>query len=165
LPILLLNPHQLERSNYIVWVSQFEPIFHTYDFESFADGSETCPPKFVTNKDGQVTTTINPEFSIWNKKDQHLLSWINLTLSTKVLSTVYGLTTPRQVWNLLANRFASQSKSRIAQLKRQLHTLYQGSKSCLDYITTAKECADQLAVIGKPIDDDDLITYLMGGYF
>jgi hypothetical protein len=81
----------------------------------------------------------------------------------KVLSTIYGLTTSRQVWNSLANHFASQSKSRIAQLKCQLHTLHQGSKSCLDYITTTKECADQLVVIGKPIDDEDLITYLIGG--
>jgi hypothetical protein len=91
------------------------------------------------------------------------LSWINSTLSTKVLSTVYELTTSRQVWDSLANRFASKSKSIIAQLKRQLHTLHQGSKSCLDYITTAKECSDQLAVIGKLVDDDDVITYLIGG--
>jgi hypothetical protein len=33
----------------------------------------------------------------------------------------------------------------------------------LDCITTTKECADQLAVIGKPVDDDDLITYLIVG--
>jgi hypothetical protein len=91
------------------------------------------------------------------------LSWINLTLFEKVLSTVYGLTTSRQVWLSLENRFASKSMSRITQLKRQLQTLHQGSKSCLDYITTAKECADQLAVIGKPVHDDDLITYIIGG--
>jgi hypothetical protein len=90
------------------------------------------------------------------------LSWINSTLFEKVLSTVYGLTTSRRVWLSLENRFASKSMSRITQLKRQLQTL-QGSKSCLDYITTAKECADQLAVIGKPVHDDDLITYIIGG--
>jgi hypothetical protein len=34
----------------------------------------------------------------------------------------------------------------------------------LDYITIAKECVDQLVVIGKPVDDDDdLITYFIGG--
>ena len=92
-----------------------------------------------------------------------MLSWINSTLSTKVLSIIYGLTTSRKIWNSLANCFASQSKSRIAQLKLHIHTLHQGFKSCLDYITTAKECVDQLAVIGKPVDDDDLITYLIGG--
>ena len=64
-----LTHHKLEGPNYMVWVSQFEPIFHTYDFESFVDGSESCPPKFVIDKDGQVTTTINLEFSTWNKKD------------------------------------------------------------------------------------------------
>ena len=49
-----LTPHKLEGPNYTVWVSQFEPIFHTYDFESFVDCSESYPTKFVTDKNGQV---------------------------------------------------------------------------------------------------------------
>jgi hypothetical protein len=75
---------------------------------------------------------------VWNKKDQYLLSWLNSTLSEKVLPTVYGLDTAKQVWNSLATRFASQNRSNISQLKRQLQNLHQGSKSCADYIQTAK---------------------------
>jgi len=81
----------------------------------------------------------------------------------KVLSTIYRLETSRQVWTALANQFANQSKSRIANLKKQLQSLHQGPKSCTEYLQAAKECADQLAAVGKPIPDDDLITYLSNG--
>jgi hypothetical protein len=77
-----------------------------------------------------------------------------------VLSTIYGLNTSRQVWLAFANQFANQSKSRITNLKKQLQSLHQGSKSCSDYIQVTKECSDQLVAAGKPIFDEDLITYL-----
>jgi hypothetical protein len=48
-------------------------------------------------------------------------------------------------------------------LKRQLQTLWQGSKSCSEYLKNAKSWANQLAAIGKPIDDEDLISYIISG--
>jgi hypothetical protein len=44
-----------------------------------------------------------------------------------------------------------------------LQSLHQGSKNCLDYIQFAKECANQLAAVGKPVPDEDLIIYLTNG--
>ena len=55
------------------------------------DGSDPCPPEFLVDAEGKKT--LNPEFTLWTKKDQYLLSWINFTLSEDVLSTVYGLDT------------------------------------------------------------------------
>jgi hypothetical protein len=80
-----------------------------------------------------------------------------------VLSTIYGLETSRLVWSALANQFANQSKSRIANLKKQIQSLNQGSKTYSGYIQSAKECSDQLAIVGKPIPNEDLITYLING--
>jgi hypothetical protein len=48
-------------------------------------------------------------------------------------------------------------------MKKQLQSLNQRSKSCSDYIHTAKKCADQLAAVGQPMFDEDLITYLTNG--
>jgi hypothetical protein len=84
-------------------------------------------------------------------------------LFKKVLSTIYGLDTSRQVWLAFANQFPNQSKSRITNLKKQLQSLHQGSKSCSNYIQAAKECSDQLVAAGKPVFDEDLITYLTNG--
>ena len=96
---------KLDRSNYLLWVSQFLPVLRSHDLLGIVDGIETCPTKLVKNSKGE--DIINPEFTIWNKKDQYLLSWLNATLSNSVLSTVYGLNTSRQVWNSLTTRFAS----------------------------------------------------------
>jgi hypothetical protein len=148
-------------SNYIQWLSIFLPILRSNELMGIIDGTEPCPPKMLTNEQGQATP--NPEYSIWTKKDQHLLSWINASLSEKVLCTVYGLDTSKQVWAALANRFANQSCPHISNIKQQLQNLRQGSKSCSDYLQVAKSLADQLSVMGKPLDDEDLISSITNG--
>ena len=92
-----------------------------------------------------------------------ILNWINLILSKKVLPTVYGLDTSKQVWNTLETKFANDSRSRIANLKRQLLSLHQGSLTCSNYIQSAKLYSDQLAAVGKPIPNDDLIFFFFNG--
>jgi hypothetical protein len=76
---------------------------------------------------------------------------------------VYGLNTSKKVWAALAKRFANQSLSHISTIKQQLQNLRQGSKSCSDYLQSAKSPADQLAVIGKPLDDEDMISSIING--
>lgn len=100
-------------------------ILKTHDLLGIVDGSEPCPPQFipVTDETGKVTDQLNPKYTLWQKKDQFLLSWINTTLSANVLSSVYGLDTFRQVWDSLATRFASHSRSIIFYSKKQLQTL------------------------------------------
>ncbi|RVW30086.1 Retrovirus-related Pol polyprotein from transposon RE1 [Vitis vinifera] len=102
-------------------------------------------------------------YILWNKKDQCVLSWINATLSDKVLASVYGITSAREVWSSLANKFASQSRTRVHHLKRKLQTLHQGSMKCTDFLEKAKLVSDELAAVGKPLEDDDLMSYIVSG--
>ena len=39
----------------------------------------------------------------------------------------------------------------------------QSTKSYFEYIENAKNLADQLATAGKPVDDQDFISFLLGG--
>jgi hypothetical protein len=127
------------------------------------DGSEPCPPKFIPGPTKDSPAQLNPAFTLWEKKDQYLLSWFIATLFEKVLSTIYELETSRQVWCALANHFAAPSKTRIQELRCQLQGLCQGNKSCSDYVHAAKTLADYLAMVGKPVSDEDLISYIIGG--
>ncbi|KAF9667292.1 hypothetical protein SADUNF_Sadunf15G0007400 [Salix dunnii] len=154
---------KLDGSNYLSWVSQFLPVLRSNDLLSIVDGSETCPSKFLVDSNGKPTLELDPKFTLWTKKDQYLLSWLNATLSETILPTVFGLNTSKEVWDLLSNRFAAQNRSRITHLKRQLQNLQQGNKSCTEYIQAAKGWANQLAAVGKSIDDDDLISYIISG--
>jgi hypothetical protein len=152
---------KLETGNYTSWVTQINPILRTHDLMGIVDGSEPCPQKYLTDSKGEEK--LNPEYLIWNKKDQYLLSVITSSLSEKVLAIVYGLNTSHQAWTALATKFASKSKSRIANLKKQLQNLSQGSKSCSDYMQTAKILADQLSAAGNPIPDEEIISAILNG--
>jgi hypothetical protein len=152
---------KLEGPNYLAWTTQLAPILKTHDLMGIVDGSEPCPPQFLLGDDGKEIS--NPAHSIWQKKDQYVLSWINVHLSELVLSTIYGLQTSQQVWTSLATKFASSTRSHVSHLKRQLQSLRQGSKSCSEYLKNAQSLSNQLAAIGKPIDDEDLISYIISG--
>ena len=76
---------------------------------------------------------------------------------------MYGLKTSHQAWKSLVERYASQSRSHISQLKRQLQSLQQGSQSCSEYLNSAKQWADQLSAVGKHVEDDDLISFVING--
>ena len=73
------------------------------------------------------------------------------------------MTTSNQVWDALQGKFSSTSRSRIALLKRQLQTITQGNKSCTNYLEEAKFLSDLLTAVGKKVDDQDLISYLISG--
>jgi hypothetical protein len=152
---------KLDEGNYMMWHSLVVPILKSHDLLSIVDGSESCPPQLIRDDEGKEIP--NPAHALWIKKDQFLLSWINISLSEAILPTVYGLNTSQQVWSTLAHQFASESKARVSQLKRQLQSLAQGSKSCAAYLRSAKAIADQLAAIQKPVDNEDLISYIISG--
>jgi hypothetical protein len=158
-----LMTFKLEGPNYIMWSNQVIHILKTNDLMGFMDGSELCPPKYVLDGQGKATATLNSTFQLWNKKDQFVLSWLNATLTEKVMSTTFGVTGSQQAWDSLSSRFASHSKTQISHLQRQLQSLYQGSKRCTDYIETAKQFSAQLAVVGQPVTDNALISYVIGG--
>jgi len=154
---------KLEGHNYLNWTTQFIPALKSHDLLSIIDGSEACPSQFLVDSIGKLTYDINPTYLVWQKKDQFILAWLNATLDEKVFSTVYGLTTSTQVWNALDTRFAPQSRSRIIHLKRELQTLQQGNKCCSDNLLTTKHLSHQLSVVAKPVDNEDLISYIIGG--
>jgi hypothetical protein len=150
-------------ADYLNWVSHFTPILKAYELIGFTGGSKPCPSKFLIDETGNTTKVINPEYSLWQKKDQCLLSWFNTTMFNRMLSSLYGLTTAKQVWTTLSTRYASQSKTRISYLKRQLQTLNHGTKSCSEFLRETKSCAALLAAASQPVEDEDLISYVLGG--
>jgi hypothetical protein len=106
----------------------------------------------------------------------HLLKMKRLMAYNKVKSaqlrskeyaeTIYRQNTACQVWTHLAKKFASNSHSRISHLKAQASTPYvkiRDPKIAQITCFVAKSWADQLAAVGKTVDDEDLISYVVGG--
>lgn len=70
---------KLENSNnYLRWLTQVHPALCSHELVGIVDGSEPCPPKLITDDEGQEVP--HPKFVIWTRKDQYILSWITMTL-------------------------------------------------------------------------------------
>lgn len=82
---------KMDGSNYLNWVSQLLPILRSNGLLEFVDGTEPCPQQFTLDSDGR------PEYALWHKKDHFVLGWLNATLSDKVLPSIFGITSAKQV--------------------------------------------------------------------
>ena len=74
------------------------------DLEDLINNSKSPPNGAVINIDSDqiVITTPNPQFQIWRRNDQQLISWLLSTLSEEVLSAVVGARSSLDVWQILA---------------------------------------------------------------
>ncbi|KAF6173286.1 hypothetical protein GIB67_026981 [Kingdonia uniflora] len=133
-PIHHLISVKLDQTNYLLWLTQFKPLLKGYDLEGYVDGTLVCPPRTLSN----IDTTINPAFLAWTKQDQNLLGWLLSSLSESVLAQVVGLDSSRVVWSSLDKQFASKSRARKMQIRRELQTIRKGSKTMSQYFLHAK---------------------------
>ncbi|KAJ4954321.1 hypothetical protein NE237_011104 [Protea cynaroides] len=84
--IASLIPIKLSSTNYMLWKSLFEPIL--------------CGHKLMHLIDDSTLTPITPDSPLY-KKDQMLLSWINVTLSEFALPSIVGVSFAKATRNLL----------------------------------------------------------------
>jgi gag-polypeptide of LTR copia-type len=63
----------------------------------------------------------------------------------------------------LQTAFSASSRARQANLRRQLQTTTKGASSCSEYLQKLRYIADELAFIGSPVTDADLIMFTLTG--
>uniref|UniRef100_A0A803QAA5 Reverse transcriptase Ty1/copia-type domain-containing protein n=1 Tax=Cannabis sativa TaxID=3483 RepID=A0A803QAA5_CANSA len=108
-----------------------------------------------------VNGSPNPMFAQRRKKDQLLLSWLRSSPSEGVLTSIANFQSSYMVWKALEQRFNSQSRARLLQLKNQFSTIRKGNLSISDYAD--KNLADSLAVAGSTMNDQDIIMQFLNG--
>ncbi|GAV73897.1 UBN2_3 domain-containing protein [Cephalotus follicularis] len=141
---------KLNASNYLIWRSQFLALLRGYDLLSYVDG---------TLDDGSP----KPAYILWHKQDQLLLSWLLSSLTESVHAQVVGLESSHAVWQYLSSAFSSQSQTRIMQLRLSLHSLKKGADSMSSYLLKARSISDELSLASKPVYDDEMVLYILGG--
>ncbi|KAJ0962599.1 hypothetical protein J5N97_027721 [Dioscorea zingiberensis] len=155
---------KLTRENYLLWKVQFMPYLRSQQLLGYVDGSTACPAKTVTQTmESGATQVPNPDYKVWLQQDQLVLSALLSSLSEEVLSQVLFFSTSYEVWQALERMFSSRSKARIMQIRLQLSTRQKKDMSVADYFNKVKQLADTLAAIGRPLEDEEIITYLLAG--
>ncbi|CAL1383864.1 unnamed protein product [Linum trigynum] len=156
---LLANPQltiKLTPTNYLLWHAQITPLLRCHQLMGHVDGTTPAPPLSV---DGRP----NPHYSTWYIRDQYVLTWINCSLSESVLPLVINKSTAYDAWSALSIIYASGSKLQVRHLTKELQNLRRGDASIHSYLQTAKGKADQLAVLGSPVANDDFIAWILDG--
>jgi hypothetical protein len=72
-------------------------------------------------------------------------------------------TSAAQTWKALNSMFVSQSWAQTMQLRSCLSTTRKGEMTAAVYFSKMKGFANEMAVAGKPLEDEDFIAYLLAG--
>jgi gag-polypeptide of LTR copia-type len=151
---------KLDRTNFLTWRSQIEPIVDGYGLTRHLEASPAIPSRQLVTGDQSIP---NPEFTLWHMQDRLLLGWLRSTISTAILAQHVQCQTASSLWQALHRVYSAISSAKIMELRRLLQTTVRGGQNCNDYFEKMRHIADQLAAIGEPISDFDLVRYILNG--
>jgi hypothetical protein len=155
---------KLTQDNHCLWCAQVLSAIRAAQLEGFLDGSEKAPEKNLEiEKDSKKLTVPNPDYAVWRVRDQHILTYLVTPLSREVLAGVASNATAATMWAAISRSFSSQSRSRVLHLRNQLVATRKGDMSIASYFSTMRGYADETAAARKPIDDDDVVSYILNG--
>jgi hypothetical protein len=153
-------PLKLNSTNYLSWKLQFQTLFIGYDLLGYIDGSKPCPPATLTQDNA---TRPNPEYILWIRQDQLILNAVIGSILPTIIPFIAQATTSRQAWTILANTYAKPSRGRIKQIKNQLKNTTKGSLSVTEFMQTIKTRADDLALLGASLDEEEITDKILDG--
>ena len=154
---------KLDYTNYIPWKHQLLTILKACSLVEHIDGTPPKPSPFVLDASGNTTSVVNLEFQSWRTRDKALLSLINSTLTPQVFSLVVGVTSLREVWNTLEQRFTSTSRANILNLKLELQGIKKGNESMNSFLQKIRVARDKLLAAGVAVDNEELICIVLRG--
>ncbi|KAJ3705170.1 hypothetical protein LUZ61_008875 [Rhynchospora tenuis] len=150
---------KLNPNNYLMWKSQITPLLHGHNLNRFIEQPPPAPTTITT--DGQLT--LNPDYSIWHRQDQLLLGWLRSSLSESIMAQVVSCNTSMELWSSLQLTFASASRSRITDLKKQVQFAQRGNRSVTDFVQHIRFLGDELAFAGAIVSQEELVSAVING--
>ena len=166
--VLNLGPppaEKLSKGNYLLWKAQVMPGQRGAQVTGLLDGTDAAPPTTVEQRKSDKTMEVvpNPLYAPWLSKDQQVLNYLMNSLSKEVLAQFVGKENTYDLWTGITTLFASQSQSRITNLRIAITTTKKGSMSSTAYISKMKSLGDELAAAGCPVSDPEMVDYVLAG--
>ncbi|KAF8695070.1 hypothetical protein HU200_037678 [Digitaria exilis] len=97
--------------------------------------------------DDKTVRQANPEYTTWVAKDQQVPT--HKTMAA--------------IWAAVEVIFSSQTKAHAMNTRIALTTTQKGSLTMVEYIAKMKTLVDDMTMAGKPLEDDDVISYVLTG--
>ncbi|PKU70985.1 Retrovirus-related Pol polyprotein from transposon TNT 1-94 [Dendrobium catenatum] len=147
-----LAPHQLTPDNYAIWRTQLLQQFTANGYAGYLTGAVSPPP------DEHST-----DYARWHLEDSNLLSALYSTISQQILPYILTSSTSHEAWQILERRLQPTCRSRVIQLKNELHNVRLKDLTIPQYLTQIKSIVDNIAAAGSKIEPDDVIHYILQG--
>jgi hypothetical protein len=119
-------------------------------------------PKVLTFED-KKTTILNPEYVKMVAKEQQVLNYLLSSLSHEMLLQVVVFDTLAEVWTYITSSFESQSRARVINMRSALSMTKKSDITISKYVAKMKALTDEMTPVGKRLDDEDLISYILAG--
>nr|XP_020164431.1 uncharacterized protein LOC109749903 [Aegilops tauschii subsp. strangulata] len=105
----------------------------------------------------------NPLYAAWIAKDQQVLSYLLNSMTPEILAQVIGKDSTFELWTAVTAIFASQSQSRITNLRIAVTNTKKGTMSSSTFMAKMKSLGDELAAAGRPVSDPEMVDYILAG--
>ncbi|XP_072080886.1 uncharacterized protein [Arachis hypogaea] len=85
-----------------------------------------------------------PLFEVWDRCNNILLSWLNLSLSPEIAKSVMWISNASDLWKDLKNRYSHGDVFRVGELKEEFYTIRQGDLTVTSYFAKLKSVWEEL---------------------
>lgn len=143
-------------------------LIESQDMFEFIDETFIMPKQYttpsMTGVAAEKSVVVNPNFLVRKILDHLLCGWIIDTLSEEVLGLLGRLDTTAMVWKPLLDSFSCESQGLEFGLQQKFYMHRRRTWQFLN-IFTFKGICDELAAIGKSINDrDKVLQFSLGSY-
>ncbi|XP_060969872.1 uncharacterized protein LOC133037075 [Cannabis sativa] len=156
---------KLDRHNFLSWKSQVIPTVIGHDLDEILF-TGTSPPQNLVN--GARRGTVSPPLIIVNSDPLLPAKPASKDLYQQISQLLPADPSASNSYiccsgGALEQKFSSQTKARLLQLKGQFSHLNKGNLSISEYVEKVQTIADVLTVARAPVKDQDLVLQVLNG--
>lgn len=151
---------KLSASNYLTWHLQVRALLEAHELHPFINDVDGMPPATITTN-GLLQP--NTAHAPWKRQDRLLYNALIGYLSLAIQPIVARAITTLDVWTILESTYGTPSRGHIKQIKQHLKRSNKGTQSVTEYMHGILTKAYQLALLGMPVDHEDLLDIIIEG--